>query len=260
MLNGKHELLLARLDAIGSSLDRSNNALALIALGSCGVELERLDNYSDLDFFAVVESGHKNEYLESLEWLSSICPLSYAYRNTRDGFKILFEDGVFCEFAVFETPELRGIPFAPGRFVWKKSGVPDTLCLPEPGMYPRTEHSNEWLAGEVLTNLYVGMSRDGRGEKLSAMRAIQVNAVERVLELAMKLEPETSVARDIYAFDRRFERRYPASSRALPEYIQGYARNAESALAILAFLEAHFEVNPAMKREIVDLCEKDGRV
>ena len=44
--------LLKRLDDIGQSLERSGHALALIGLGSVGVELDRLDSYSDLDFFA----------------------------------------------------------------------------------------------------------------------------------------------------------------------------------------------------------------
>lgn len=82
MATGMQELLLERLDAIGASLARSGNGLAMIGLGSTGLELERLDQYSDLDFFAIVETGHKNEYLESLAWLSSICPISFVYRNT----------------------------------------------------------------------------------------------------------------------------------------------------------------------------------
>jgi hypothetical protein len=48
------ETLLARLDAIGRSLAAGNETLALRGMGSVGVELERLDAHSDLDFFAVV--------------------------------------------------------------------------------------------------------------------------------------------------------------------------------------------------------------
>lgn len=86
------------------------------------------------------------------------------------------------------------------------------------------------------------------------MRAIQVYAVDRLLELTTKLETATPVARDIFAIERRYERRYPVGAQALPEFIQGYKRNVESALAILAFLESHVEVNPAMKRAIEELC------
>lgn len=256
MPTGKQELVLARLDAIGASLAQSGKALALIGLGSAGTELDRLDEYSDLDFFAIVETGCKNEYLDSLVWLSSICPIAYAYRNTRDGYKLFFQDGVFCEFAVFETAELRHIPFAPGRVVWKKANIPDTLLLPEPGRHTPEDHSIDWLVGEALTNLYTGLSRNARGEKLSAMRAIQVHALDRLLELCAKIEPETPAARDVFAFERRYEQRHPRCAHSLPEFAQGYERNVESALAILAFLERHFEVAPAMKRAIEALCSR----
>lgn len=250
----KRDLLLARLNAIGASLAQSNHALALIGLGSVGTELDRLDNYSDLDFFAVVETGYKNAFLDSLVWLSSICPIAYAFRNTGDGYKLLFQDGVFCEFAVFEEPELRHVPFAPGRIVWKKASVPDTLCLPEQDRHTQEDHSIEWLVGEALTNLYVGLSRNSRGEKLSAMRFIQVYAVDRLLELSEKIEPEALAGRDVFAFERRYEQRHPGIAVALPEFSQGYERSVESAKAILTFLESHFEVNPAMKRAIIELC------
>ena len=51
------EKLLQRLDAIGHALEQSGHALALIGLGSAGRETHRIDAYSDLDFFVVVEDG-----------------------------------------------------------------------------------------------------------------------------------------------------------------------------------------------------------
>ena len=121
------QLLLKRLDEIGQSLEKSGHALALIGLGSVGTELDRLDSYSDLDFFVIVEQGYKRSYLDSLGWLSEVHLIVYRFLNTDDGYKLLFEDGVFCEFAVFEPEELNGIPFAPGRVVWKRADVPETI-------------------------------------------------------------------------------------------------------------------------------------
>ena len=99
----KRELLLRRLDEIASSLQRTDGALALLGLGSVGLETERLDEYSDLDFFVVVRDGCKAAFIESLGWLERVRPIAFAYRNTPDGHKALFDDGVFCEFAVFEA-------------------------------------------------------------------------------------------------------------------------------------------------------------
>src|SRR5512145_3267505 len=95
------QFLLARLDQIGAALAASGHALALIGLGSVGEELDRLDDYSDLDFFAIVETGHKRRYIDDLDWLSSIAPIAYRFLNSPDGYKLLFTDGIFCEFAVF---------------------------------------------------------------------------------------------------------------------------------------------------------------
>ena len=256
MTDNKRALLLSRLNEIGSSLSKTDKALALIGLGSVGVELDRLDEYSDLDFFVIVETGYKNDFINDLSWLSSIQPIAYAFRNTQDGYKLLFQDGVFCEFAVFEEPELKQIPFAPGRIVWKKAGVSDAIHIPRQSNRPKEEHSAERSVGEALTNLYVGLHRYHRGEKLSAMRFIQVYAVDRILELSEKIGSETPPFRDVSSPERRAEQRHPTLAHSLPEFIQGYERSVESAKAILSFLESHFEVDGIMKRAILDLCNK----
>ena len=59
------ESLLTRLDEIGHSLEKSGHALALLGLGSVGLELDRIDAYSDLDFFVIVEQGYKLTYINS---------------------------------------------------------------------------------------------------------------------------------------------------------------------------------------------------
>ncbi|MBI5786339.1 MAG: 4-alpha-glucanotransferase, partial [Rhodocyclales bacterium] len=246
--------LLERLDGIARSLEQSGHALALIGLGSVGREVDRLDAHSDLDFFAIAETGHKWHYLDDLSWLSALCPIAYHYANTRDGYKILFDDGIFCEFAVFEPEELRSIPFAPGRIVWKQAHVPETICLPAMPTPKPEVRAQDWLLGEALTNLLVGLARERRGESLSAMRFIQGHAVDRTLELADWIEAAQEVYRDPFAVERRFERRYPAIGREVGAWLRGYEGNRESALAILTFLERHFAVNAAIAAAIRKLC------
>jgi hypothetical protein len=244
--------LLARLDAIGQSLAQSGHALALIGLGSVG--LDRLDAYSDLDFFAVVEDGYKRRYIEKLDWLSAIAPIAFNFANTPDGHKLLFEDGIYCEFAVFERTELRTIPFARGRIVWRQPQVEDTIVVPVVTGPLAPNQTPAWLLGETLTNLYVGLCRLQRGEKLSAARFIQGYAVDRVLELAAQNERGAAPPKDAFAPERRIEQRLPVLAQALPSFVQGYDRSRESATALLDYLEQHFEVNPALAKAIRDLC------
>lgn len=242
----KRSSLLSRLDAIGHSLEASGHALALIGLGSVGLETNRLDEYSDLDFFAIVADGYKTRYIENLDWLAALCPIVYCFRNTADGYKLLFEDGIFCEFAVFEQAELTHIPFAPGRVVWKQPQVGDSIGTPVQVTPAPRPPDTEWLVGEAITNLYVGMGRFRRGEKLSAQRFVQHYAVDHVLDLAKLIENEQGEMKDIFAKERRFEQRFPDLAAELPRFVQGYERTPESALAILGFLESRFPVNTAM--------------
>ncbi|RPI86362.1 MAG: hypothetical protein EHM41_08710 [Chloroflexi bacterium] len=251
----RREFLLKRLDDIGFSLEKSGSALALIGLGSVGTELDRLDQFSDLDFFAVVKPGFKGDFLKDLSWLSSICPVVYYFQNTPDGFKLLYEDGVFCEFAVFEPHELTAIPFQEGRIVWKDPGVDESIRFPKRESNRGDPlHSMEWSLGEAITCLYVGLARYQRGEKLSAQRFIQGYAVDRLLELWPYIEAENKAARDPFSPERRFEERFPEAAEQLPLFIQGYERSPESAKAILDFLERHFQVNSSIKSRILEIC------
>ncbi len=247
-------LLLERLQQIGLSLERSGQALALLGLGSVGIETERLDEYSDLDFFAIVQPGSKMRFIDNLDWLSNIKAISYCFRNTVDGYKLLFEDNIFCEFAVFEPQELNNIPFSAGRIVWQKPGFDSACCQPRIHSGAAPSSDTQWLIGEALTNLHVGMCRYQRGEKLSAMRFVQQFAVDKLVDLVKQTEPAQPGFVDPFVADRRIELRYPTFAQLLPEFMQGYNGSPQSALAQLRFLGGHFEINQAMKQEIERLC------
>jgi hypothetical protein len=253
------ERLLQRLDAIGQSLAEHDTALALIGLGSVGVELDRLDEYSDLDFFAIVQDGTQEQYIQNLDWLRAVSPISYCFMNTTVGYKVLFADGIFAEMAVFGLGELAHMEFPVGRIVWKAAGVDAALLTPQRTAAPRPPRPAEEALGEALTNLYVGIGRYRRGERLSALRFIQGYAVDRILELAGRIEAAQPAHPDAYAGERRVEQRFPTLAQALPQFMQGYDRSLESALAILAFLEQHWTVDPAIKQAILDALPPDMR-
>ncbi len=97
-MSGK-ETLLQRLEEISQALQNAGGALALLGQGSSGPDLERLDDYSDLDFIIIASPGSKHRFLDRPDWLSAIHPLAYSFKITPEGYKLLFEDGIFCEFA-----------------------------------------------------------------------------------------------------------------------------------------------------------------
>lgn len=239
------QVLKDRLASLARELSARDDALALLALGSVGAETERLDAWSDLDFFVLVSDGAKARYIGNLDWLAAAHPVVWHFQNTVDGHKALMADGVFCEFAVFEIHELSRIPYAPGRFVWRRDEVDEGLAHPK---WPLpAKQSAEWLIGEALSNLMVGLQRHARGEGLAAMRLVQVHALDRVLEFLELKQPgshHATAKRDPFNVDRRVEMRNSQAARALPVWAGGYERTVPAALTLLAVLEAH-DVVPA---------------
>jgi hypothetical protein len=100
---------------------------------------------------------------------------------------------------------------------------------------------------EALTNLYVGLQREARGERLSAARLIQSHAVDRILTV---LDLDGDSGRDEFAVERRVEMRYGADVLPLAEMVPGYEHNREAALVILTWLEARADVDETLAAAI----------
>jgi hypothetical protein len=248
------QLLQDRLTALAQELSRRDDALALLALGSVGIETHRLDEFSDLDFFVLVKDGAKSRYIDNLDWLAAAQPLTWHFQNTADGHKALMSDGVFCEFAVFEVHELSRIPYAPGRFVWRRDEVDVALATARQTLPGR--HGADWLIGEALSNLMLGLQRHARGEKLAAMRSVQVHALDRVMEFLEQRQAELgdpSVTRDPYNVDRRIEVRHAQLRQLLPLWAGGYEQTVSAALALLRALESSGTVPSPVATHIREL-------
>jgi hypothetical protein len=240
---------LQRLDDLGAVLARRGDALALIGLGSVGLDVDRLDDHSDMDFFVVVDDGAKSDYLASIDWLEALCPVEFSFPNSIDGRKTLFSDGLFAEYAVFTLDELRAASFPPGRLVWSRDDAPAGLersgRLPGPTPYDYPEYH----VNEAVTNLYVGLHREARGERLAATRLIQYHAVDRLLTY-LELTTPGIARQDPFALERGAEKRFGPDVLPLSEIVLGYDRNREAALVILEWLEARAVVDEALAAEI----------
>lgn len=247
----RQHTLLARLDQIGHQLAHTQEAWLLLGLGSVGQELERLDDYSDLDFFVITKPGQKQRFLDQLDWLESAHPLSFIFQNTVDGFKLLFADGIYGECAIFELDEMPKIAFSPGRIVWQDPTFPGadfTVSKQTPSSVRRD--TLDFVLNETLTNLYVGLCRYARGERLSGLQLVEQHAFSQLLSVLHLLEPEVDYYPDQYGNERRAEQRFPQAQERFAHLLQGYARVPESALALLDWLEQIQSVNPAMAAEI----------
>jgi hypothetical protein len=242
--------MLRRLDEIAAQLATRQDVLAVLGLGSAGAEHDRLDDHSDLDFFVVVDDGAKQAVLESIGWLERSHPVSYSFRNDINGRKALFADGIFIEYAVFTPAELKKLPFTGARVVWQRPDAPAGLA--ECGPPPPVPHLDtvEFHLNEALTNLYVGLHRELRGERLTATRFIQSYAVDRVIALVRLTRPSDRDRRDPFEQSRRIEQAYPPDILPLAAMVPGCERNREAAAFTLAWLKARFEVDPAIAAAI----------
>lgn len=246
----KSRQLLQRLDDIGSSVASTHKALALIGLGSVGAELDRLDDYSDLDFFVVVKDRHKAEFIANLDWLSRARSIRFAFQNTPDGYKVLFDDDIYAEFAVFELAELENAAYTAGRIVWKDDAFDEQWRIPKKQPLPWKAESREWLISEIATCLYVGLCRLRRGEQLSAWRFVQGHAFTLLLELVEYDRSDPTL--DVFSKERRFEQRHPEWPAQLGRFLQGYERVAESVQEMLRYLDGNYVVPPEIKRVILN--------
>lgn len=239
-----------RLNELSKVLQNKSDCLALLALGSCA-ELDRQDEWSDLDFFVIVEDAKQLNYLENLDWLEACAPLAYSFRNTIDGHKIMWDDGVYAEYAVFEMHMLPKIPFTTGLIMFKKEGVElsESSFIPMPNLHQDIDYA----VNEILTNLYVGLSRYHRGEILSAFKLIQVHAIDRVLSMADKLYVSRFENEDAFALDRRVEIRHPELCSLFTLSLLGYSQVLQSAKVLLEYLKSITELNPMMVNEIEKL-------
>jgi hypothetical protein len=249
------ELLLRRLDAIAGSLASRADAIALLGVGSVGRDLDRIDEHSDLDFFVIVEDEAKQRYLDDIGWLREAASVVYDFENTVDGRKVLFADGIYAEYAVFTLAEVTSGAFMPGRVVWQRADAPEGLG--DLGRLPARSSLDtpEFNLNEALTNLYVGLHRDARGERLSGMRLIQVHAIDRLLTYLDLTGGGIDGRQDAFAVDRRAESRFARAAFPFAQTMRGYEHNRESALAILDWIESRASVSGVLAAKIRELAE-----
>ncbi|WP_083707441.1 hypothetical protein [Intrasporangium flavum] len=246
------ERLLAFLDRLGAVLAERGDAVALLGLGSVGLDLHRIDEHSDADFFVVVDDPTALErYLADVDWLEAAQPVVWSFENSGAGRKALLADGLFAEYAVFTLAQMDTAGYPPGRIHWSRADAPAGLDrpkvpVPQP---PSLDHE----VGEAITNLYVGLHRDLRGERLTATRFIQGYALDRWVTILDHLGLGTGTRQDVFVVDRGVERRFGPDVLPLADLLPGYERNADAAQTLLGLLEAHVELDPTIVDAVRDL-------
>jgi len=232
------------LEILSKAARNSPHAIALIGAGSAGAEIARMDQYSDIDFFLIVEDGFSSGFINDNSWFGRDLPIVFAFRDTDHGNKALLENGVFLEFAIFTQAELaqNGIPGL--RTIWSKSG----FSLPDLSTKQPTVREVSYYVDQALSNLLVGALRLRRGERLAALAMIERYALTNLLT-AYRMKNNLEI-QDPFNIERRAEQALRVDFTAL---VQGYERLEGSLEKILAFAEENFEVNESIAQSIREL-------
>ena len=240
----KLQIIQETLESLSWAAQKSSHAIALVGAGSAGAEIARMDQYSDIDFFLIVEDGFSSGFINDNSWFGRDLPIVFAFRDTDHGNKALLENGVFLEFAIFTQAELaqNGIPGL--RTIWSKSG----FSLPDLSAKQPIVREVSFYVDQALSNLLVGALRLHRGERLAALAMIERYALSNLLT-AFRVKNNITV-QDPFNIERRAEQSLGVDFAAL---VQGYERLEQSLAKILAFAEENFDVNTSIVQSIREL-------
>jgi hypothetical protein len=199
-------------------LEGDPRVLGLVAVGSMAGHPDHLpDRWSDHDFFVVVTPGEQEFFRSNLGWLPHAEVIAFSFRETAHGVKVVFRDGHLVEFAVFDPDELGVARVNRYRVLLDRERVGERLARVAGETASRAiMPSDEWLVGQFLTNLLVGVGRHRRGERLSGRQLVATSALTHLVELLGKHADSAEKAR-LDSLDplRRFEAVFPALGRRL---------------------------------------------
>jgi hypothetical protein len=228
------------------SVSQQAGVVGLVFVGSSADHL-RVDQYSDHDFFLIVQNGLGESFRSRTDWLPNNQQILLAPRETEHGLKVLYKDGRMLEYAVFEDQELElaaandYLVALDGSDIEPRMAKIKQKSLPKPY---RFEAEFELF----LATLVIGVGRNLRGEVIAAEQHIKSYALERLLGLVRAANPVAGSRQDSLNRFRRFEFDYPELGK---ELIGMLLRPTEdSAKQLLAFANKHLPLTPKQQEQL----------
>lgn len=189
----------------------------LVLLGSTA-EPERVDEWSDHDFYLVVREGTQERFRTGLEWLPDAALIAFAVRETAHGLKVVLRDGHMLEFAVASPAEVATFAGSPYVVALDRADVATRMAAaPTAPPAAGVDVLREFRL--FLATLLIGTGRARRGEELAGGQLVRGAAVEHLARvLSALLAPPASAAAavsDPFNALRRFEQAHPEAGEAL---------------------------------------------
>ncbi len=209
---------------LAEAVEAHPHLTGLVLLGSSSdIAAARRDEWSDHDFFAIVEPGAGPSVRPDLSWLPDPERLVLTAREGELGFVAVWDDGHVAEFALGETAELRDAVVGEATVVVDGDGALAQLVAAGQARVasaPVPDPAND--ARLVLVKLLIGVGRARRGEVLTAGEFVRTWAVQHLVRAVRGRAGWAEGVRDTIDPVRRFEREFPeagariAAAQALP--------------------------------------------
>ena len=200
---------------LGKSLEADPRVLGLVAVGSMARTGTAPDRWSDHDFFVVVAPGAQESFRSDLGWFPRGREIALSFRETAHGVKAVFDDGHLIEFAVFDPDELALARVNRYRVLLDRERIGERLERVAVDTARAIPPSDDWLVGQFLTNLLVGVGRHCRGERLSGRQLVASGALGHLAVLLARHGGVPAAGLDSLDPLRRFERVFPDLGRRL---------------------------------------------
>ncbi len=203
------------------SLAADSRVLGLVATGSMAAIDYEPDEWSDHDFWIITVPGAQERFRAHHDWLPEPDQITLIYRETAHGLKALYSDGHLVEFAVFDTAEIYMTRANSYQVLLDRERIAERLAQIRVSTLEWAQENTQdgqFLYGQFLTNLLVGVGRYFRGEKISGQSFVKGVAVRNLLPLLVRygdhyesqhgIEPKRDLLDNIDP-QRRFEFAFP---------------------------------------------------
>jgi hypothetical protein len=238
--------------ALREALARRPDVLGLVALGSMAGRDYQPDEFSDHDFFVVVEPASAEPMRQDLSWLPRADAVLLSFRETEHGLKVIYDDGHLLELAVFTPQELALARVNRYRVLLDRADVTTRMePVAQDTARPGAAATDEALMGLLLSALLVGVGRHLRGERVSGRNLVHAQALRHLLVLLERHVPsERRGLLDDLDPHRRFEAVYPDLGRQ----VEAALSHATPRAAVLLLDLAEQELRERVERFPYDAC------
>lgn len=187
--------------------------VGLVLLGSASDDAAaRRDEWSDHDFFALIEPGRGAEVRRDLSWLPEQERIALTAREGDIGFVAVYDDGHVFEFAYSEVGELAGA--VAGEATVVVDDATGSVRELIDGARARAAASDRFDPANdtrlVFVKLLIGVGRVRRGEVLGGGHFVRTWAVQHLVRaIRGRFTDRSTTLRDTIDPVRRFERDFP---------------------------------------------------